>query len=105
MPQNRTRPVDRYNTLLRNTFVGLHSEFPPKHAPEQVPISFTLPDRHLRIQGQFFAGKTLLAPVEEGYKREEILILQLSNLTAYMKHTARSAERKPPRYSFNTRSE
>lgn len=67
--------VDRYNILscVRGIgFISAPSEYEQKRAPRRTPTGFTVLDLDHQTQGEFFAGTTLLAPIEEGYKREEL---------------------------------
>jgi len=44
----------------------------PKGTPKRALTKYAFLDLDLQTQGESFAGTTLLAPVEEGYKREEL---------------------------------
>ena len=53
-----------------------------KRAPERTRTSFSVLDLDLHIQGESFAGTTLLSPVEEGYESVYSLDPERRELTA-----------------------
>ena len=70
--------MDRYNIfpIVRawNWVISVSSKPERKRAPKRTQTTFTVLDLDHQAQGESFAGTTLLAPVEEGYKREERIL-------------------------------